>query len=64
MKYVDRNRKEAGQYKVGNRMLLSIKDLMWQIRNKKTKKLTENFVGLYKIKKMISENAVEFVTVQ
>ena len=29
------------------------------MRNKKTKKLTEKFVGLYKIKKIISENVVE-----
>ena len=29
------------------------------MRNKKTKKLTENFVELYKIKKIILENVVE-----
>jgi len=29
------------------------------MRNKKTKKLTEKFVELYKIKKIISENVVE-----
>ena len=38
-------------------MLLSTKDLTWQMKNRETKKLTEKFVGLYKIK--ISENAVE-----
>ena len=40
-------------------MLLSTKDLTWQMRNRKTKKLIEKFVELYKIKKIISENAVE-----
>jgi len=47
------------EYKVGDRVLLSTIDLMWWIRNKKMKKLTEKFVELYKIKKIISENAVE-----
>ena len=32
---------------------------MQQMRNRETKKLIEKFVGLYKIKKIISENAVE-----
>ena len=58
-KYVDRNRKEVVEYKVGDKVLLSTKDLMWQMRNSETKKLTEKFVELYKIKKIISENAVE-----
>ena len=40
-------------------MLLSTKDLIWQIRNREIKKLTEKFVRLYKIKKIISENTVE-----
>ena len=42
-----------------DRILLSIKDLMWQTRNRKTKKLIERFIGPYKIKKIISENMVE-----
>ena len=36
-----------------------MKDLIWQIRNRETKKLTEKFVGPYKINKIISENIVE-----
>ena len=32
---------------------------MWQIRNREIKKLTEKFMRLYKIKKIISENVVE-----
>ena len=40
-------------------MLLSMKDLMWQIRNRETRKLIEKFVGPYKIKKIILENVVE-----
>ena len=36
-----------------------MKDLMWQIRNRETKKLIEKFVRPYKIKKIILENVVE-----
>jgi len=58
-KYTNRNRKKVIEYKVGDRVLLSIKDLVWQMRNKQIKKLTEKFVGPYKIKKIIAENVVE-----
>jgi len=30
-------------------MLLSIKNLVWQIRNRETKKLIKKFVGPYKL---------------
>jgi len=42
-----------------DKVLLSINDLMWQIRNRETKKLIKKFMKLYKIKKIISENVVE-----
>ena len=58
-KYVNRNRKKAVEYKVEDRVLLSTKNLMWQMRNRDIKKLMEKFVGSYKIKKIISENAVD-----
>jgi len=35
---------------VGDRVLLSTKDLMWQMRNREIKKLMEKFVEPYKIK--------------
>ena len=56
---MNRNRKEVVKYKVRQKMLLSTKDLVWQMRNSETKKLTEKFVGSYKIKKIILENAVK-----
>ena len=40
-------------------MLLSTKDLKWQMEGRRTEKLTERFVGLYKIKRVISANAVK-----
>jgi len=44
---------------MGEKVLLSTKDLTWQMRNRETKKLTEKFMKPYKIKKIISENMVE-----
>jgi len=58
-KYTDKNRKEAVEYKVEDKVLLSTKNLTWQIRNRETKKLIKKFVKLYTIKKIISENIVE-----
>ena len=40
-------------------MILSIKDLKYQMIGRRTEKLTERFVGPYKIKKIISTNVVE-----
>ena len=40
-------------------MILSTKDLKYQMVERRTEKLTERFVGPYKIKKIISLNAVK-----
>ena len=40
-------------------MLLSTKDLKWQMKGRRSEKLTERFVGPYKIKGIISSNAIE-----
>ena len=40
-------------------MLLSTKDLKWQIVRKSLEKLVERFVGPYDIKAVISSNIVE-----
>jgi len=58
-KYADRKRMEADNYKVGDLVMLSTKDLKYQIVEKRTEKLTERFVGPYKIKKKISSNTIE-----
>jgi len=58
-KYTDRKRGEADNYKVGNLVILSTKDLKYQMVERRTEKLTERFVGPYKIKKIISLNAVK-----
>jgi len=56
--YIDKNKKVVVEYKVGDRLLLSTKNLTWQMRNRMTKKL-KKFIRPYKIKKIISENVVE-----
>jgi len=44
---------------VGDWVLLSTKDLKFQMVSRRTEKLTERFMGPYKIKKVISTNAIE-----
>jgi len=58
-KFADRKQGEGEEYKVGDLVLLSTKDLKWQMKGRRSEKLTERFVGLYKIKGIISSNAVE-----
>jgi len=58
-KYTDRKRTEVDNYKVGDLVMLSTKNLKYQIVRRKTEKLIERFVGPYKIKKIVSLNIVE-----
>jgi len=58
-KQANKRRGEAEEYRVGNLVLLSMKDLKWQMEGKRTEKLTERFIGPYKIKRVILTNAVE-----
>ena len=58
-KYADRKRGEVDKYKVGDLVMLSTKNLKYQMIGRRTEKLTERFVGPYKIKKIVSMNMVE-----
>jgi len=58
-KYTDRKRREVDNYKVGDLVMLSTKDLKYQMVGRRTEKLTERFVGSYKVKKIVSSNAVK-----
>jgi len=58
-KYVDRKRVEVDEYKVRDLVMLSTKDLKYQMIKRRIQKLTERFVGPYKIKKIVSMNVVE-----
>ena len=55
----DRSRKEAEEYRVGNKVLISTKDFLMELRKRATKKLMEKFIGPYVVKKIVSENVVE-----
>jgi len=56
-RYADRGRKETENWKKGDRVLLSTKDLVFKERP--TKKLMERYVGPYTIEEVVSSNAVK-----
>jgi len=58
-KYADRKRGEVNNYKVRDLVMLSTKDLKYQMVRRRTEKLMERFIGPYRIKKIVSSNAVE-----
>jgi len=58
-RYTDRKRAEVNEYRIEDLVILSTKDLKYQMISRRTEKLTEKFVGPYKIKKVVSFNAVE-----
>jgi len=58
-KYTDKKRSDANEYKVGDLVILSTKDLKYQMVGRRTEKLMERFVGPYRVKEIISSNAVK-----
>ena len=58
-KYADKKRSDIEEYKVGDLVMLSTKDLKYQMVGRRIEKLIERFIGLYKIKEIISSNAVK-----
>ena len=58
-KYANRKRSDVEEYKVGDLVMLSTKDLKYQMVGRRTEKLTERFVGPYKIKEIVSSNTVK-----
>jgi len=58
-KYVDRKRSDADKYKVGDLVMLSTKDLKYQMVGRRTEKLTKRFVGPYRVKEIVSSNMVK-----
>jgi len=53
-KYANRRRSEVDEYKVEDLVMLSTKNLKYQIVEKRTEKLIERFVGPYKVQKILS----------
>jgi len=58
-KYIDRKRGKVNEYKVEDLVMLSTKDLKYQMVGRRMEKLMERFVDPYKVKKIVSANAVE-----
>ena len=56
-RYADRGRKEAENWKKGDKVLLSTKDLVFKERP--SKKLMERYVGPYVIEEAVSSNVVK-----
>ena len=56
-RYTDRGRKETEEWKKGDRVLLSTKDLVFKERP--SKKLMEKYVGLYAIEEVVLSNAAK-----
>ena len=56
---IDRSKKEAEEYRVGDKVLISMKDFSMELMKRATKKLTEKFIKPYVVRKIVSENAVE-----
>ena len=56
-RYVDRRRKETKEWKKGDQVLLSTRDLVFKERP--TKKLMERYVRLYAIEEIVSSNVVK-----
>jgi len=57
--YVDRKRREEDEYQKGDLVILSTKDLKWQMKERRMEKLTEQFISPYKVKRVVSTNAIE-----
>ena len=58
-KYADKKRSDTDEYKIGDLVMLSTKDLKYQIVGRRTEKLTERFVSPYRVKEIISSNVVK-----
>ena len=55
--YADRSRRETEEWKKGNRVMLSMKDLVFKERL--VWKLMERYVGLYAMEEVVSSNVVK-----
>jgi len=58
-RFANRKQSKGEEYRVEDLVLLSTKDLKWQIKGRRLEKLTECFVGPYKLKGIISSNTIE-----
>ena len=52
-------KRQAKEYRVGDKVLISTKDFLMELMKRATKKLMEKFIGPYVVRKIVSENMVE-----
>ena len=58
-KLADKKKEEEEEYKIRDLVLLSTKDLEWQIVGKRSEKLIEYFVGPCRVKGIVLSNTIE-----
>ena len=58
-RFGDRKQGKGEEYKVRDLVLLNMRDLKWQMKERRLEKLTKCFVGPYKVKGIILSNAIE-----
>ena len=58
-KFTNKRQREKEEYRIEDLVLLSTKDLKWQMKGRRSEKLTEHFVGPYKIKGIVFSNVIE-----
>jgi len=58
-KFANRRQREEEEYRVEDLVLLNTKDLKWQMKERRSEKLTEHFVNPYKVKGIVFSNAIE-----
>jgi len=56
-RYADRKRKEMEEWKKGDRVMLSMKDLV--LKKRPVKKLVDQYIGPYIIEEVVSTNVVK-----
>jgi len=52
-KFANRRQEKEEEYRVGDLVLLSTKDLKWKMKGRRSEKLTEHFIGPYKVKGIV-----------
>jgi len=58
-RFGDRKQGKGEEYKVRDLVLLNMRDLKWQMKGRRSEKLTKCFVGPYKVKGIVLSNAIE-----
>jgi len=58
-RFGDRKQGKGEEYKVRDLVLLNMRDLKWQMKGRRSEKLTKRFVDPYKVKGIVLSNVIE-----